>query len=325
LHVHREGLDGPIGIFDLDTEVVLTESVGIEATRRRRHDPRNRDGKESKEQVFRVLCERCCRSWRSQDDRTAWRPLPHRWECQCPPVCFGERTEGVVERSGRSPAARAQRQCQDERSELHCAARLRASKTGSHARTDLHGTPPLVTSARHRQRERARLLRPIRAARSLPRQKNLQLACRSKALRKWPNLLEWTWAAHDTLGKEFRTYRKHFRCYPWKSAEGRPAPLVQISSPVPAVEPSPIRRTSRRATRRELRSYRAFSGADACPAGLPVKILCHKRRWGPTIHPRHLPRRVVRWSGRSASAERVAGASGPRARAVGEGKGFHLL
>ena len=170
-----------------------------------------------------------------------------------------------------------------------------------------------------------RPLRPVRAARSLPRSRHLQLTCRRKALRKWPNLLEWTWAAHDTLGKEFRTYRKNFRCYPWKSAEGRPAPLVRISSPVPAAEPSPIRRISRRARRRELRSHRAFSAADVRPAGLPVKILCHKSRCGPTIHPRHLPRRDVRWTGRVANAARVPGSSGPRAHAVGEGKGFPLL
>lgn len=81
-------------------------------------------------------------------------------------------------------------------------------------------------------------MRPMRAARSLPRQKNLQLACRGKALRKSLNSLECTGAAHDAAGKAFHSYGKNFR-----ATRGH----RQVGGPLRCCEP--VRRCQRRSHR----------------------------------------------------------------------------
>lgn len=81
-------------------------------------------------------------------------------------------------------------------------------------------------------------MRPMRAARSLPRQKNLQLACRGKALRKSLNSLECTGAAHDAAGKAFHSYGKNFR-----ATRGN----RQVGGPLRCCEP--VRRCQRRSHR----------------------------------------------------------------------------
>lgn len=81
-------------------------------------------------------------------------------------------------------------------------------------------------------------MRPMRAARSLPRQKNLQLACRGKALRKSLNSLECTGSARDAAGKAFHSYGKNFR-----ATRGH----RQVGGPLRCCEP--VRRCQRRSHR----------------------------------------------------------------------------